>query len=41
MRDELGLETEVGEVLLNLPANKGAEQAEALGLAGVNFDDFL
>jgi hypothetical protein len=41
MRDKLGLKTEVGEVLLNLPANKGAEQAQALGLAGVNFNDFL
>ena len=41
MRDKLGLEAEVGEVLLDFPTNEGAEQAEALGLAGVNLDDFL
>ena len=41
VRDKLGLEAEVGEVLLDFPTNEGAEQAEALGLAGVNLDDFL
>ena len=41
MRDKLGLEAEVGEVLLDLPTDEGAEQAEALRLAGVNLDDFL
>ena len=41
LRDELGLETEVGEVLLNLPTNERTEKTEALGLASVNLEDFL
>jgi hypothetical protein len=41
MRDELRLQTEIGEVLLNLPTNKGTEETEALGLTGVDFDNFL
>lgn len=41
VRDELGLETEVSEVILNLPTNEGTEKTEALGLTGVDFEDFL
>lgn len=41
MRDELGLETKVSEVLLNLPTNEGTEKTETLGLASINFKDFL
>jgi hypothetical protein len=39
--DELGVETEVGEVLLDLATNEGAQETEALGLTGINFKDFL
>ncbi len=41
VRNELGLETKVGEVLLDLPTNERSKETEALGLTGVNFDDFL
>ena len=41
VRDELWLETKVSEVLLNLPTNEGTEKTEALGLASINFEDFL
>ena len=41
VRDELGLETEVREVLLDLPTNEGTEKTEALSLASVNLENFL
>jgi hypothetical protein len=41
VRDELWFETEVSEMLLNLPTNEGTEKTEALGLASINFEDFL
>lgn len=39
--DELGFETKVGEVLLNLAANERAKHTEALSFAGIDFDDLL
>ena len=39
--NELGLETEVCEVLLDLTTNEGTEKTEALGLTGVDLEDFL
>ena len=39
--DELRLETEVSEMLLNLPTNEGTEETEALSLAGIDLNDFL
>jgi hypothetical protein len=41
MGNKLRLETEVSEVLLDFPTNKGAEKTQALSLAGIDFDDFL
>jgi hypothetical protein len=41
VRDEFGLKTEIGEVLLNFPSNEGTEETETLGLTSVNLDDFL
>ena len=41
VRDELGLETEVGEMLLNLPTNEGTEKTETLRLTGIDLKDFL
>jgi hypothetical protein len=41
VRDELGLETEVGKVGLDLTANEGAKQTETLSLASVNFQNLL
>lgn len=41
MADKLGLETKVGEVLLDLATDEGAEETETLSLAGVELDDFL
>ena len=41
VRDELGLETKVSKVLLNLPTNEGSEKTETLGFTGVDFNDFL
>jgi hypothetical protein len=41
VRDELGLETKVGKVLLDLATNEGAEETEALGLTGIDLEDFL
>ena len=35
------LETEVSEVLLNFPTNKGTEKTQALSLTGIDFNDFL
>lgn len=39
--DELGLETEVGEVLLDLTTDEGSEETSTLGLTGVDLEDFL
>jgi hypothetical protein len=39
--DELGLETEVGEVLLDFATNEGSEETEALSLTGVDLENFL
>jgi hypothetical protein len=41
VRDEFRFETEVSEMLLNLPTNEGTEEAETLSLTSVDFDDFL
>jgi hypothetical protein len=39
--DELGLETEVSKVLLNLATHERAEETKALRLTGINLEDFL
>lgn len=39
--DKPGLETKASEVLLDLAADERTEQTKALGLAGIQLDDFL
>ena len=39
--DELGLETEVSEVLLDLATNEGTEETEKLSLTGIDLEYFL
>ena len=41
VRDELRLETEVGEVLLDLATNERAQETEALSLTSVDLENFL
>jgi len=41
VRDELWLETEVGEVLLDLTTDERAKKTEALSLASINLENFL
>jgi hypothetical protein len=41
MRNELGLETKVSEVRLDLATNEGAKETKALSLAGVNLQNLL
>jgi hypothetical protein len=41
VRDELGLETEVGHVLLDLATDERAVHAETLRLTGVDLEHFL
>jgi hypothetical protein len=39
--DELGFETEISEMLLDFSTNKGAQETKTLGLARINFENFL
>ena len=39
--DELGVETEVGEVLLDFTTDEGSEETKALSLASVDLENFL
>lgn len=41
VRDELGIETEVGEVLLDLATDERAQETETLSFTGINLEDFL
>ena len=41
VRDELRLETEIGEVLLDLATNERAQETEALSLTSVDLENFL
>lgn len=41
VRNELGLEAEISEVLLNFSTNKGTQKTKALSFAGINFKNFL
>ena len=41
VRDKLRLETEVGEVLLDLATNERAQETEALSLTSVDLENFL
>ena len=41
VRDELGLKTEVGHVLLDLATNERAQETEALSLTSVDLENFL
>ena len=41
VRDELGLETKVGKVLLNLTTNERTKETETLSFPGVDFDNLL
>ena len=41
VRDELRLETKVGEVLLNLATDEGTEETKALSLTSIELEDFL
>lgn len=41
VRDELRLETEVGEVCLNLTTNERTKETKTLSFTCVDFEDFL